>query len=60
MSSSTTSAAYHIGELAARSGLTPDTLRYYERLGVLSPVSRTSGGFRIYSQHTLERLRFIK
>ncbi|MPZ21515.1 MAG: MerR family transcriptional regulator [Luteitalea sp.] len=60
MLSSPTSAAYHIGELAGRSGLTRDTLRYYERLGLLSPVSRTSGGFRLYSPHTLGRLRFIK
>lgn len=52
--------AYQIGELAARSGVTPDTLRYYERLGLLSPPRRTSGGFRVYPPHTLERLQFIK
>ena len=51
---------YQIGELAARSGLTPDTLRYYERLGLLAPAKRTSGGFRVYPAETLDRLRFVK
>jgi DNA-binding transcriptional MerR regulator len=51
---------YQIGELAARSGLTPDTLRYYERVGLLPPPHRTSGGFRMYPAATLDRLRFIK
>src|SRR5712691_3591575 len=51
---------YQIGELAARSGLTADTLRYYERLGLLSPPERTSGGFRVYPATALNRLRFIK
>ncbi len=60
MHSSKASAAYQIGEVADRSGLTPDTLRYYERLGLLSPSRRTSGGFRVYTPQTLERLRFIK
>ncbi|MGH9204432.1 MAG: heavy metal-responsive transcriptional regulator [Vicinamibacterales bacterium] len=49
-----------IGELAERSGVTPDALRYYERLGLLRPVGRTIGGFRVYATSTLERLRFIK
>lgn len=51
---------YQIGELAALSGVTPDTLRYYERLGLLPRAQRTSGGFRVYTTKTLERLRFIK
>lgn len=51
---------YQIGELAARSGLTADALRYYERLRLLAPARRTSGGFRVYPAETLERLRFIK
>jgi DNA-binding transcriptional MerR regulator len=49
-----------IGELAARAGLTPDALRYYERLGVLPRPGRTAGGFRVYSAEVIERLRFIK
>ena len=52
--------ALRIGELAARSGLTPDALRYYERLGLLPVARRTGGGFRLYSARTVDRLRFIK
>ena len=51
---------YQIGELAARSGITPDALRYYERLGLLQVPQRTRGGFRVYSAETLDRLQFIK
>ncbi len=51
---------YQIGELAARSGITPDALRYYERLGLLQTPQRTRGGFRVYPPEILERLRFIK
>lgn len=51
---------YQIGELAKKSGLTPDALRYYERLGLLPPPQRTSGGFRVYPAATLGRLSFIK
>jgi MerR family mercuric resistance operon transcriptional regulator len=51
---------YQIGEVAACSGLPPDTLRYYERIGLLPPPARTSGGFRVYPPQVLDRLRFIK
>jgi len=57
MSSKTT---FTIGELAARAGMTPDALRYYERLGVIGPVKRTGGGFRVYTADVIERLQFIK
>jgi MerR family Zn(II)-responsive transcriptional regulator of zntA len=53
-------ATFTIGELAARAGITPDALRYYERLGVIAPVRRTAGGFRAYTADVIERLRFIK
>jgi DNA-binding transcriptional MerR regulator len=55
-----TDANFTIGELAARAGLTPDALRYYERLGVIPKAPRTAGGFRIYSADVLARLQFIK
>ena len=49
-----------IGELAARASLKADALRYYERLGMISPAGRTTGGFRMYSADVIGRLRFIK
>ena len=52
--------ALAIGELAARAGLTRDALRYYERLGMIAPLGRTSGGFRVYAPDVIERLRFIR
>ena len=52
--------ALAIGELAARAGLTRDALRYYERLGMIAALRRTSGGFRVYAPEVIDRLRFIK
>ena len=49
-----------IGELSARSGVSRDALRYYERLGLVPRARRTSGGFRLYPSGTLARLQFIK
>jgi DNA-binding transcriptional MerR regulator len=60
MSTSSERTTYQIGELAARSGLTPDALRYYERLGLLPPPQRSAGGFRLYEEATLDRLQFIR
>ena len=51
--------ALRIGELSAQSGLSRDALRYYERVGLMPPARRTSGGFRLYPPDTLERIRFI-
>lgn len=51
---------FQIGELAARSGMTPDALRYYKRFGLLPSARRTAGGFRIYPAAALATLRFIK
>jgi DNA-binding transcriptional MerR regulator len=51
---------FTIGELAARAGVTPDTLRYYERFGVIAPARRTTGGFRVYTADVVDRMRFIK
>jgi DNA-binding transcriptional MerR regulator len=60
MARQTSGETFQIGELAARGGVTRDALRYYERLGLLPEAPRTDGGFRLYSQAALERLRFIK
>ena len=48
-----------IGELADRSGRTIRTLHFYEELGLLDPVSRTKGGFRLYDHHALLRIHWI-
>ena len=51
---------YRIGELAAATQLTPDTLRYYERLGLLRTPRRSRGGFRLYSHDAVAQVRFVK
>src|SRR6266851_4059234 len=52
--------AHRIGEIATRTGLTPDALRFYERLGLLPRYRRTAGGFRIDTSDVVKRVRFIK
>ncbi len=52
--------ALTIGQAAARTGLSVDTLRYYERLGLIGPVARTPSGRRRYGARDLSRLRFIR
>ena len=49
-----------IGELAARSGLSRDTLRFYEREAMLPRPTRTQAGYRLYSLEVVARLDFIK
>ncbi len=52
--------ARRIGAIATAAGLTPDAVRYYERLGLVPKPGRTEGGFRVYPPDTVARLRFIK
>jgi DNA-binding transcriptional MerR regulator len=49
-----------VAELAAVVGVTPDTIRYYERAGLLPPPARTAAGYRAYDPAVAERLRFIQ
>jgi DNA-binding transcriptional MerR regulator len=53
-------APLRIGQLAALAGATPDTLRYYERLGLLSRPARTDGGYRLYEPTALDRIALIR
>ena len=53
-------ASYTPAEAAELSGFSIDTLRYYEREGILSPVARTAGGRRVYSDDDLGRLGFLR
>lgn len=49
-----------IGKLAARAGVSIDTVRYYERSGLLSPQTRLASGYRRYGELQVARLRFIR
>ena len=51
---------YRIGDVTRLLGLSPDTLRYYERIGLLPPVGRSPAGIRYYTERDLSRLRFIR
>lgn len=49
-----------IGELAAATGVDVETIRYYEREGLLEPPRRQPNGYRAYGKSQLERLAFIR
>ena len=49
-----------IGELAARFGLNPKTIRYYEEIGLLPRAARLDSGYRRYDERDAERLGFIR
>lgn len=51
---------YKIGFAAKAASVGVDTIRYYEREGLLSRVPRTESGYRTYSDDDIERLRFIR
>lgn len=49
-----------IGELSTRSGVSVETLRYYERVGLMPPPPRTEGGRRVYDIGHLKRAIFVR
>ena len=49
-----------IGNVSKRLGFSKDTLRYYEKIGLLPRVARNASGLRIYDPKDISRLRFIK
>ena len=49
-----------IGELAKRAGVSVQTIRFYERRGLLPEPQRKDSGYRIYGEEQLQRLRFIR
>ncbi len=51
---------YSIEQVAAQTGLTKRTLRYYEEVGLLPPTGRTQGNYRRYSEADIQRLERIK
>lgn len=49
-----------IGAAAKAAGVTVDTVRFYERHGLLSRAARTASGYRLYGESDVERLKFIR
>ena len=49
-----------IKEVSKMYNLSPDTLRFYEKKGLIGPVKKTSGGIRDYEEDDLKRIEFIK
>ncbi|MGY1617207.1 heavy metal-responsive transcriptional regulator [Geodermatophilus sp. SYSU D00691] len=49
-----------VSELAAAVGVSPDTIRYYERAGLLPSPERTPAGYRSYDAGAVDRLKFIQ
>jgi len=48
-----------IGELAKHAGISRDALRFYEKLGLIAPNTRTDSGYRLYSKSDVVRISFI-
>ena len=49
-----------IGKLSKQSGVNIETIRYYEKIGVMPAPGRSAGGFRIYEPDHLKRLSFVR
>lgn len=50
---------FQVGEVSRRLDLNPQTLYFYERVGLIPPPQRTEAGYRLFSQQDMERLIFI-
>jgi DNA-binding transcriptional MerR regulator len=55
-----TTGTFTIGEAAARAGISVDTIRYYERIGVLPKPPRSAAGYRRYSDAHVGRMVFVR
>ena len=51
---------FPIGALASGSGVNIETIRYYEKIGVMPKPGRSAGGYRLYTAEHLKRLTFIR
>lgn len=49
-----------IGRLSKDTGTNVETIRYYERIGLLPPPARSAGGYRLYRPHHVKRLNFVR
>jgi DNA-binding transcriptional MerR regulator len=54
------SKTFHSGSLAKVTGVSPDTIRHYERIGVLPRASRTDSGYRVYPASAVERVLVVQ
>jgi Cu(I)-responsive transcriptional regulator len=52
--------SFTIGQLASQTGAKAETIRYYERIGVMPEPARSSGNYRAYSEEHVRRLAFIR
>ncbi|GAB4226529.1 MAG: helix-turn-helix domain-containing protein [Methyloligellaceae bacterium] len=60
MTGITPSRALSIGQLSRRTGVNIETIRYYERIGMMPKPPRTGGGHRVYDDDQVKRLAFIR
>lgn len=60
MTVTSTEPGLRVAQLADAVGVRPDTIRYYEKAGLLAPPPRTAAGYRRYSPDAIDRLRFIQ
>lgn len=51
---------HQIGEVAAAVGLSLRTIRYYDETGLVTPTGRSAGGFRLYTESDIDRLRLVR
>ena len=49
-----------IGKVAESADVTTDSLRFYEREGLIRPAKKTDSGYRLYTQEAIRRIAFIK
>ena len=51
---------FRIGEIARKIGVQPESIRYYERIGLLPTAKRSTAGYRVFTREHLERVELIK
>ncbi len=51
---------YRIGDISKKLNISADTLRYYEKIGLLSQINRTASGIRLYCEKDISKLKFIQ
>jgi DNA-binding transcriptional MerR regulator len=51
---------FYSGAIAKAAGVSPDTVRHYEKLGLLPTASRTESGYRVYPESAVERVLVVQ